>query len=308
MATTPLTRETFISADYIKIAATQSTMFNATENGEGVEEVPAPASVRETGTIPDGFSVDFVLDPSTVVASLKKQEITTVEQLPVGALEELRDAINSPENLRIIPTSIHLQGVFAAPLDVVLEARGRVKSTPSAKAKKLTAGSLKKSSATYRKAALRSSTFTKSGGKISKTKTPKVAPKGKDADHILEAQTVAKALHRGGHTTTTSLGTKGHQAVKDALNHHSNMAFVDADVNRAKGQAHRSALSGNTPHASGHVKDYMKQTSTAGKDTAKKVDSVLKKHGVSGVSVQKEHQGVLKKMGLKRELSLDELD
>ncbi|KIM35507.1 hypothetical protein M413DRAFT_32450 [Hebeloma cylindrosporum] len=109
MATTPLTRETFISADYIKIAATQSTMFNATENGEGVEEVPAPASVRETGTIPDGFSVDFVLDPSTVVASLKKQEITTVEQLPVGALEELRDAINSPENLRIIPTSIHLQ-------------------------------------------------------------------------------------------------------------------------------------------------------------------------------------------------------
>ena len=53
---TPLTRETFISSDYIKIAATQAAMFKATD-GEGVEEVPVPSSVRETGTIPDGYSV-----------------------------------------------------------------------------------------------------------------------------------------------------------------------------------------------------------------------------------------------------------
>jgi hypothetical protein len=52
-----LTRETFISSDYVKIAATQSTMFKATADGEGVEEVPIPASVRETGAIPDGYSV-----------------------------------------------------------------------------------------------------------------------------------------------------------------------------------------------------------------------------------------------------------
>jgi hypothetical protein len=76
-------------------------------------------------------------------------------------------------------TSI-FEGVFAAPLDVILETRGRVK-TPSVKAKKLTAGSLKKSSSTYRKAALRGNTFTKSGGKIVKTKTPKSPPKKKDA-------------------------------------------------------------------------------------------------------------------------------
>jgi len=202
-------------------------------------------------------------------------------------------------------TSI-FEGVFAAPLDVILENRAKVKPA-QAKSKKLTAGSLKKSSSTYRNAALRSSTFTKNGGGISKTKTPKAPPKGKDADHILEAQTVAKALHKGGHTTTGSLGG-AHQAVKNTLNHHSNMAFVDAGVNRAKGQVHKSALSGKTPHASSHVKDYMKQTSSAGKSTAKKVDDVLKKHGVSGVSVQKEHQGVLKKIGIKRELSLEELD
>lgn len=44
-------------SDYLRIAATQAAMFKATEDGEGVEEVPVPASVRETGTIPDGYSV-----------------------------------------------------------------------------------------------------------------------------------------------------------------------------------------------------------------------------------------------------------
>ena len=70
-------------------------------------------------------------------------------------------------------------------------------------------------------------------------------------DQILEAQTVAKALHKGGHTTTAYVGgsnifgvplivpaflgalvPQAHQAVNDPLNHHSNMAFVDSDVNR----------------------------------------------------------------------------
>lgn len=96
---TLLTRETFTSSDYLKIAATQATMFKTTADGEVVEEVPVPARVRETGTIPDGYSVgdslhrllvqatffaktavlDFVLDPATVIISLKKQEIIAVE-------------------------------------------------------------------------------------------------------------------------------------------------------------------------------------------------------------------------------------
>jgi len=54
---TPLTRETFMSSDYLRIAATQAAMFKATTDGEGIEEVSVPASVRETGTIPDGYSV-----------------------------------------------------------------------------------------------------------------------------------------------------------------------------------------------------------------------------------------------------------
>lgn len=54
---TLLTPETFISSDYVKIATTQSAMLMTTEDSEGVEEVPVPATVRETGVIPDGYSV-----------------------------------------------------------------------------------------------------------------------------------------------------------------------------------------------------------------------------------------------------------
>lgn len=50
-----LTRETFISPDHAKIAATQAAMYNVT--ADGVEEVPVPASVRESGSIPDGYTV-----------------------------------------------------------------------------------------------------------------------------------------------------------------------------------------------------------------------------------------------------------
>jgi len=42
--------------------------------------------------------------------------ITTMSrQLPDGLLEELKDAINAPTNLNIIPTSVHEQagGIFA---------------------------------------------------------------------------------------------------------------------------------------------------------------------------------------------------
>ena len=47
----------FISPNYVKVAVARPTMFKATANGKGVIEVPIPASVRETGTIPDGYSV-----------------------------------------------------------------------------------------------------------------------------------------------------------------------------------------------------------------------------------------------------------
>jgi hypothetical protein len=47
----------FISSDHAKIAAARPTMFKASADGEDITEVPVPASVRETGIIPDGYSV-----------------------------------------------------------------------------------------------------------------------------------------------------------------------------------------------------------------------------------------------------------
>ncbi|KIM40805.1 hypothetical protein M413DRAFT_446177 [Hebeloma cylindrosporum] len=105
---TPITRETFISPDHVKIAATHSSMFKIKAEG-GVEEVPVPARVRKTGVLLEGYTVDFVLDPSTVVATLKKNGTVTVEQLSEELLKEVVDIINSPENLRIIPMELHAQ-------------------------------------------------------------------------------------------------------------------------------------------------------------------------------------------------------
>jgi len=193
-------------------------------------------------------------------------------------------------------TSI-FQSVLAAPVDVVLENRAR--------GLKITAKSLKTSN--YRQTATKGSNYSKTKTGVTKVKTPKTPPKGKHADHILEAQTVAKALNKGGRKTK-GIGAKAHREVKKALNDKSNLSFVNPGINGKKGQGHRTALAGKTPKPDRHVKDYMQKTAPAGRATAKKIDGILKKNGVKGVSVQREHNGVLKKMGVKRDLSLEELD
>ena len=45
-----------MSDDYVKVAITQSTMFKITADDD-IKEGPVPASVREAGIIPDGYSV-----------------------------------------------------------------------------------------------------------------------------------------------------------------------------------------------------------------------------------------------------------
>ncbi|PPQ66530.1 hypothetical protein CVT26_009503 [Gymnopilus dilepis] len=98
---TPITRETFISPDHVKVALTSTTMFELGADGESVEEVPIPPSIKETGVLPSGYSV--------VVGALAKQGITTVEQLPENMLEELKEQINAPNNLSIVPTTVYEQ-------------------------------------------------------------------------------------------------------------------------------------------------------------------------------------------------------
>jgi hypothetical protein len=58
---TPITRSSFISPDHQKIAAENSSMFVYAEDGQGVEEVSTPVSVRESGIIPEGFCVGKAL-------------------------------------------------------------------------------------------------------------------------------------------------------------------------------------------------------------------------------------------------------
>ncbi|KDR71565.1 hypothetical protein GALMADRAFT_143832 [Galerina marginata CBS 339.88] len=98
-----LTRTSFISADIVKVATSKETMYVVGKDGVTIDEVPMLESIKATGVIPEEYAVDYHLDPATVVTSLEKQGITTVEQLPEGALEELKAQINDPENVTIAP-------------------------------------------------------------------------------------------------------------------------------------------------------------------------------------------------------------
>ncbi|KAF8062493.1 hypothetical protein FPV67DRAFT_274889 [Lyophyllum atratum] len=109
MAPKPITRSTFIAANYTAIAAAESKMFEFSKDGEGVKEVPVPAVVRATGRIPEGFSVDFILDPITVVSALAKKGVTTEDQLFPELVDGIKAQVNAPRNLNIVPTSLYEQ-------------------------------------------------------------------------------------------------------------------------------------------------------------------------------------------------------
>ncbi|KIM47234.1 hypothetical protein M413DRAFT_23466 [Hebeloma cylindrosporum] len=196
------------------------------------------------------------------------------------------------------PVTSSFENAIAAPIDVILEER-----EPG----KLTAAILKKSSSVTRKAALLSSTFTKQGGRIVKVDTPKSPPKDKQADHVLEAQTLAKAFHKAGYKTTESLGSRILKGVKDIFNHHTNLVFVDTKINQAKGRAHRAAHAGKPHQIHPDAKAYMKENEIhhLGTQSAKNVESYLKDNGIHNVAVKEERQGALKTLKIKRERSLD---
>jgi hypothetical protein len=66
-----ITRSTFISPDHYKNATTLSTMYVVSDDGQGVTEVPAPARVKESGIIPEGYCVgEFFVLPFTLNHSL----------------------------------------------------------------------------------------------------------------------------------------------------------------------------------------------------------------------------------------------
>ena len=52
-----ITRESLISPDIVKVAISKETMFDISEDGESVVEVPIPESIKATGIIPNGYTV-----------------------------------------------------------------------------------------------------------------------------------------------------------------------------------------------------------------------------------------------------------
>ncbi|TFK35323.1 hypothetical protein BDQ12DRAFT_714753 [Crucibulum laeve] len=175
--------------------------------------------------------------------------------------------------------------------------------TPAKKAKvilAIKAGNLKKSSGTYRKAAMKNPhMYAAKGGKIQKLKTPAKMVSGQfHADHILEAQTAAKALAGAGHTPT-SLGKQKWNKVKNVLNAPKNMAMLAGDVNTAKGRVCKAGLNGCAPKPADVklAQGYMKDTKSRGKETAAEIDKI-----VGGNAVQTKHNQILGKAGVKREI------
>ncbi|TFK35328.1 hypothetical protein BDQ12DRAFT_760010 [Crucibulum laeve] len=170
------------------------------------------------------------------------------------------------------------------------------KSTQAVKA-----GDLKKASKTYRNAAMKSpKMYDVVKGVLKKTNTPAKMVSGSNyhADHILEAQTAAKAISGAGHTPG-SLGKKKWTLIKNVLNDPKNMAMLAGDVNTAKGRICKAGLN-NCPPNPADVKlsqAYMKDTKSRGQDAAAEIDKII-----GGNAVQTMHKDILAKAGVKREI------
>ncbi|KIY52265.1 hypothetical protein FISHEDRAFT_56021 [Fistulina hepatica ATCC 64428] len=106
------------------------------------------------------------------------------------------------------------------------------------------------------------------------------------ADHIVEAQTVAKAMSNHGVSKSSSLMQfQSHPAVSDAkgiLNSKNNLAFLDGKTNIAKGKlcAGQNCNSQNV----GAARDYMRTHSAQAQSTSRQLQKTFDSHGLSGVS------------------------
>jgi hypothetical protein len=139
-ASQKLTRSMLISQDLEKIAAASPTMYIGTPDHQGVMLVPTPASVAMTGIIPEGFSIGmsschischFIcimtccirlgLGPRHCPRCLfygicfislhlivpSKIDVGVCSRFPQETIEALKAIMNSPDNVKIVPTSIY---------------------------------------------------------------------------------------------------------------------------------------------------------------------------------------------------------
>ncbi|KAJ4480427.1 hypothetical protein C8J55DRAFT_512726 [Lentinula edodes] len=102
----PLCREDFVHPDHVKIALDKGTMFVFAEASD-LKEVPMADNIKESGVIPAGYSIDFVVSPERIISVLNQVGIKTIRQLPEETYYEMRATVNDPSNLSIIPTRIY---------------------------------------------------------------------------------------------------------------------------------------------------------------------------------------------------------
>lgn len=151
----PLTSSMFMTLDAEKAATSLPTMFVLSPDEEDVMEVPVPVSVAETGKIPDGFSVGMahsICDLShndgcirlargsthghrwtgckrhhnhrvciqfPLYCPIKKLRLVWSHLSP-ELFEEIKGILNSPDNVRIVPTCVYEEVCKFRPLIVHL--------------------------------------------------------------------------------------------------------------------------------------------------------------------------------------------
>ncbi|KIK01694.1 hypothetical protein K443DRAFT_678236 [Laccaria amethystina LaAM-08-1] len=251
MSPTPITRETFIDPSHLKTVLTQDTMYVLRDDEEGVEEVPIPESFKKVG-IPEGYSVDFVLDPATLVRSLAKQGIVTEDQLEKGLLKDLKDTINASDNLKIIPTSVYESKREAQ--DEALENSDEEDDDDEGEEEEPTGPPITRAtfiSPTHIATALSQKTMYKlaDGGEGVKevpiTKSVKkagVIPQGYSVDFIVDPATIVKSLAKQGLVTEGQLSEELLNDLKEPINSSDNLKIVPTSVYEAKLAALEASL------------------------------------------------------------------
>ncbi|TEB28859.1 hypothetical protein FA13DRAFT_1793701 [Coprinellus micaceus] len=100
-----ITRNTFIDVgneEYLAATTTEEMYMGANAKGKSRWK-PVPKSVKKSGVIPEGYAVDYKLDPLFVVAFLKKQGINYESEASPEMIQTMKDVTMSPDNMCIVP-------------------------------------------------------------------------------------------------------------------------------------------------------------------------------------------------------------
>jgi len=157
----------------------------------------------------------------------------------------------------------------------------------------LRAGHIKKSSATYRRQALKSGLGFSRTGKTGLVQTKLGSSiKGKDADHMVEAQTVADAVKKAGYSRK-DITPRTTKRVKDIENDKNNMAAISPDLNTLKGRHAKSKLDGGEGSDDPQLAKYLDTTKPKTTEVAKDLTAAFKQGGYDDVDVLASHMKTL---------------